>query len=306
MIETMFPTKTGFISFRLYDVWYKIVGDHEEPGKLPLLCLHGGPGMPSWYLQPLEAFAAAGRRVIFYDQVGCGHSEHYHDPALWTLALFVEELGVVRQALGLAHVHLLGHSWGGMLALEYALSQPAGLASLIIASAGASSPQWNAEIQRLRSELPLDVQAILQQHETAGTTDALEYIEAEGVFAARHLCRLDPLPDYLDETFPQLRQEVYHAMCGESEIRGVTGNLKDWDITARLGEIRAPTLITCGRYDEATPVLAETMQRGIPGAESVIFEQSAHFAFAEEPERFRQVVNQFSNCVEMSASSGQG
>ena len=100
MTDTPIPTQTGFISFRVYDVWYRIVGDQEAPGKFPLLCLHGGPGLPHGYLKPLEALAATGRRVIFYDQVGCGNSEYPHDPALWTLALFVEELGVVRQALG--------------------------------------------------------------------------------------------------------------------------------------------------------------------------------------------------------------
>jgi proline-specific peptidase len=286
-------TKTGFITFRLYDTWYKIVGAPSAPDKIPLLCLHGGPGMPHGYLKPLEALAERGRQVIFYDQVGCGNSERVHNPELWTLPLFVEELGVVRQALGLERVHLLGHSWGGMLALEYALTQPSGLASLIIASSGASSAQWNAEIQRLRAELPPEIQAALQKHELAWTTEDLEYLEAEKFFADQHLCRLEPLPDYMDETFLELRQEVYHTMCGESEIMGVTGNLKDWDIIERLPEIHVPTLITCGRYDEATPALAETMRRGLPNAELVIFEQSAHFAFAEEPKHFRQEIEQF-------------
>src|SRR5205814_3486417 len=118
------PAIEGFLPFRGYRDWYRIVGAREEPGKLPLLALHGGPGAAHDYLEPLEALAATGRRVIFYDQLGCGRSDQPHDPSLWTVALFVEEVGVVRQALGLETLHLLGQSWGGMLGMEYALSQP--------------------------------------------------------------------------------------------------------------------------------------------------------------------------------------
>ena len=150
------PTKEGFVSFRGYNVWYRVVGDRETPGKLPLLCLHGGPGGTHDYLEPLEAMVATGRRVIFYDQLGAGNSDHPHNPSLWTVPLFVEELGIVCQALGLEHVHILGQSWGGMLGMEYALTQPPGLVSLIVADSPASMPQWVAEANRLRAELPSD------------------------------------------------------------------------------------------------------------------------------------------------------
>src|SRR5215813_5959519 len=108
--------REGFIPFRGYQTWYRIVGDREEAGKLPLLCLHGGPGTPHDYLEPLEALAETGRRVIFYDQLGCGNSDHPHDPSLWEIELFVEEVDAVRAALGLEAIHLLGQSWGGFLA----------------------------------------------------------------------------------------------------------------------------------------------------------------------------------------------
>jgi proline-specific peptidase len=140
------PTEQGQVALRGYNVWYRIVGDREAPGKLPLMCLHGGPGFPHDYLEPLQAMAATGRRVIFYDQLGCGNSDKPHDPSLWTVPLFVEELREIRRALGLERVHLLGQSWGGMLAMEYALTEPAGLASLILADSSASMPQWIAQI----------------------------------------------------------------------------------------------------------------------------------------------------------------
>lgn len=293
------PTIEGSVSFRGYNVWYRSVGDREALGKLPLLCLHGGPGFTHDYLEPLEAIATTGRRVIFYDQLGCGNSDQPHEPSMWTVPLFVEELGVIRRALGLERVHLLGQSWGGMLAMEYALTQPAGLASLILADSLASMPQWIAEIDRLRAELPSDVPATLLRHEAAGTTDDSAHQEGMMVFYRRHLCRLDPWPDPLNRTFEKLMQnpEVYGTMWGASEFH-VTGTLKDWDIEDRLGEICVPTLVLSGRYDETTPVLTEALHRGIAGSEWVIFENSAHMPHLEETERYLQVLTKFVDRVE--------
>lgn len=293
------PTKEGFVSFRGFNVWYRIVGDYEMPGKLPLLCLHGGPGAPHDYLEPLEAMAAAGRRVIFYDQLGAGNSDHVHDPSLWTVPLFVEELSVVRQTLGLDQVHILGQSWGGMLGMEYALTQPADLASLIVADSPASMHQWVAEANRLRAELPSDIQQTLLKHEAAGTTDDLAYQEAMLVFYRRHVCRLDPWPDCVNRTFEKILEapEVYNTMNGPSEFH-VTGVIKDWDIVSRLGEIHVPTLVISGRYDEATPLIAETVHRGIPGSEWVLFENSSHMPHVEETTRFLHVLTSFLDHVE--------
>lgn len=291
--------KEGFVSFRGYKVWYRIVGDREEPNKLPLLCLHGGPGGTHDYLEPLEVMAATGRRVIFYDQLGAGNSDHPSNPSMWTVALFLEELGVMRRELGLDRVHILGQSWGGMLAMEYALTQPAGLASLIPADSLASMPKFVAETNRLRSQLPPEVQKTLLKHEAAGTTDDPAYQEAIMVFYNRHLCRLNPWPDCLSRTFEKLTRspEVYYTMNGPSEFH-VIGVIKDWDITNRLGEIHIPTLVIGGRYDEATPAITETVHRGIPGSEWVIFENSSHMPHLEETERYIQVLTNFLNRVE--------
>jgi len=293
-MNTDIPAKEGFVSFQGYNVWYRAVGDREAPGKFPLLCLHGGPGASHDYLTPLEALVATGRRVIFYDQLGGGNSDHPHNPSLWTVPLFVEELGVVRQALGLERVHILGQSWGGMLGMEYALTQPAGLASLIVADSPASMPQWVAEANRLRADLPPNVQETLLKHEAAGTTDDPAYQEAMLVFYRRHVCRLDPWPDCFNRTFEKLSQypEVYYTMNGPSEFH-VIGVIKDWDIVDQLGEIQAPTLVISGLYDEATPAIAQTVHRGIPGSEWVVFENSSHTPHLEETERYLQVVASF-------------
>jgi L-proline amide hydrolase len=298
-MKTDFPSTEGTVDFRDFKVWYRIVGEGEAPGKFPLLCLHGGPGVPHDYLEPLEGMAATGRRVIFYDQLGCGNSDQPHDPALWTVDLFVEELGVMRQALKLDRVHILGQSWGGMLAMQYALTQPAGLLSLNIASSPANMQQWVAEANRLRADLPPEVQQTLLKHEQAGTTDHPDYETAMMVFYKRHVCRLDPYPDYVERAFSKLAQnpEVYHTMNGPSEFH-VIGLIKDFDVVARLGEIRVPTLVTSGRYDEATPAIAQTVHHGIPGSEWVLFENSAHLSHVEETERYLQVLGDFLAQVE--------
>src|SRR5437879_3881963 len=122
----------GNVPFRGFQTWYRVVGEREDEGKLPLLLLHGGPGATHDYLEPLEGMAETGRRAIFYDQLGCGKSDLPDDPSLWTTELFVDEVGAMREALGLERVHVFGNSWGGMLALEYALTRPAGLVSLVL------------------------------------------------------------------------------------------------------------------------------------------------------------------------------
>ena len=294
-----FLSTEGFIPFRGYRTWYRIVGNGEEPGKLPLLVLHGGPGASHDYLEPLEAMANTGRRVIFYDQLGGGNSDHPHNPSMWTVALFVEELGVVRKALALDHLHLLGQSWGGMLGMEYALTQPSGLASLTVADSPASMIQWVSEANRLRAQLPPEVQQTLLHHEQNGTTDSREYQDAMLVYYRRHVCRLDSWPDCVTRTFEKLAQypEVYNTMNGPSEFH-VIGTLKTWDITNRLHEIKVPTLLLSGRYDEATPIIVEPIQRSIPGSEWIIFENSSHMPHVEETELYLQVLDRFLMHVE--------
>jgi L-proline amide hydrolase len=289
------PIQEGFIPFKGYQTWYRIVGDGEEPGKLPLLCLHGGPGACHDYLESLDAMADTGRRVVYYDQLGCGNSHiDQSRPEMWTVDLYVEEVDVVRKALGLERIHLLGQSWGGMLAMEYMIRQPKGVASVTIASSPASMIQWVEEAGKLREQLPPDVQATLVKHEIAGTTSSDEYQQVMLEFYNRHVCRIVPNPEYVRRSFAKMAQypEVYNTMNGPSEFF-VIGTLKNWDIIDQLGKIHAPSLVTSGRYDEATPAIAETVHKGIPGSQWVLFENSSHTAHAEEAERYMQVLGDF-------------
>jgi L-proline amide hydrolase len=292
----------GYVPFRGYRTWYRIVGEGEDEGKLPVLYLHGGPGGTHDYLEPLEAMAETGRRAIFYDQIGCGKSDLPDDPSLWKVETFVDELSEVRRHLGLDTLHIFGNSWGGMLAMEYALTQPAGVASMILASSPSSIPQWVAEANRLRSLLPEDVQETLTSHEEAGTTDSPEYEQACLVFYRRHVCRLEEWPDCVLRTFAFIEEHgvVYKTMNGPSEFH-VIGPLKDWDITGRLGEIRIPALVITGEHDEATPAINETVSSGIRGSESVIYSGASHMAHVEDPDGYMRVLDGFLSRIEARA-----
>jgi proline-specific peptidase len=290
----------GTVEFRGHRTWYQIVGDRSPSGKLPLLVLHGGPGVPHGYLQDLAALADGDRAVVFYDQLGCGRSDHPDDPTLWVMSTFVDELANLREALRLEQVHLLGHSWGGWLALEYALGQPQGLASLVLASTCASLPAFAAETRRLKAQLPADVRATIDRHEADGTTDDDEYVEATMAYYTQWVCRRQPFPDHVLAAFTNINEDIYATMQGPEW--NVTGNLKDWDVTSRLGELDLPVLVTSGRFDEMTRTVVQPLVDGIPGAEEVVFEDSAHVAMAEEPEHFRDVVESFFARVEATSS----
>lgn len=283
------PAAEGRIPFRGHETWYRLVRGPAEA--VPLLCLHGGPGSTHLGLRPLVALADE-RTVVLYDQLGGGNSTRHDDPELWTVETFLDEVNAVRAALGLDRVHVLGYSWGGMLALEYALTRPAGLVGLVLSSTLSSSRLWGEEALRLRADMADEVRRVLDEHEAAGTTGDPAYEEAALAFYHRHVCRLDPWPEIVERIHKELRREVYEHMWGPSEVFP-SGTLKDWDVTPRLGEISVPTLVTCGRYDEATPAQAEVIARGIPGAELVVLEGVAHMAPIEGPEAYLRVVREF-------------
>jgi L-proline amide hydrolase len=291
------PTREGTLQFELGDgeiaeTWFRITGDLQAGGA-PLVLLHGGPGATHDYLLSMTDLAS-NRAVIHYDQLGNGRSSHYPERGadFWTVDLFVRELHSLVSALGIAdRHHVLGQSWGGFLAQEYALTQPAGLRSLILADTAASFPDFVSEANRLRADLPPEVEATLRRHEEAGTTDDPAYMEACQVFYARHVCRLDPMPPEVVAAFEWIDRDptVYHTMNGPSEFH-VVGSIRDWQSKDRIGQIHVPTLLVSGRHDEATPALQETLQQGIAGSEWVVFEDSSHMPHVEERERFMQVV----------------
>jgi proline-specific peptidase len=259
-------------------VWFQRVESGARG--TPLLCLHGGPGMPHDYLEPLGALSDD-RPVIFYDQLGCGRSAA-GDGVDWTVDRFVEELAAVREHLELEEVVIFGNSWGGMLAIRYMLERPSGVRGLILSSAPPSVSKWLDDAAALRRQLPPSVQDVLRIHEDRGFYGCPEYQGAVAEFYRRHLCRVSPWPACLERTFAGMGGDVYMAMWGPSEFGPVSGVLRDWEMIERLPELSVPTLVTCGRFDEASPEHMAILAAGIQGAELSIFEASSHTAFIEE------------------------
>ena len=271
-------------------VRYRILGDGERT----LVLLHGGPGGGSLYLKPLEQLAGSDRRVVVYDQLGCGASDRPDDPSLWRADRFVDELEALRDHLELDAFDLYGHSWGGMLAQDYALRHQERLRSLILASTIAEAALLRREMERLLQAFDEKTRATLRRHEEAGTTDTEEYLAAVLAVYRVHLIRLDPFPRELYSTFDA--PEVYRRMWGPSEFCFI-GNLSDWDRVDRLGEIDVPALITVGRHDELTPACSGQIHERIRGSRLVVFPDCSHWTFWEEPEGYLETVDGFLRSV---------
>jgi L-proline amide hydrolase len=287
----------GEIAWDGHRTWFRLRGQLGRGGAAPIVLLHGGPGGTHDYLEPLLALGDSGRPVVLYDQIGNGRSDHLREAPseFWTVELFKHELTSLLRQLEIDDRYLLlGQSWGGMLALEHALEQPPGLLGMVLADSPASMPLWVEEANRLRTALPAGVQGVLSAHERAGTTESPEYATAVDAFNRLYVCRLDPWPEPLQRAFALIGEDptVYGTMIGPSEFH-VTGSLKDWDITERLGEISAPTLLISGLHDEATPRIVEELHRRIEGSTWELFESSSHTPHLEEPERFLDSCERF-------------
>jgi proline-specific peptidase len=269
----------GYIEVPGGRVWYAIEGA-GAPGT-PLLCLHGGPGMPHDYLEPLADLADE-RPVVFYDQLGCGRSAGPDDPALWTVDRSVLEVAAVRAALDLDEPHLFGNSWGGWLAMEYLVRGAPPPRTVIISSAPASVAEWIEDAAELRAGLPAGMQAVLDRHEARGWLTCPEYVAVVAAYYQRHVCRTAPWPACVEQAFAGMNAAIYGAMWGASEFGPVTGVLRDWDVRGQLGVIAVPALVTAGRHDEARPARMRALADELPQAELAIFENSSHLAFVEE------------------------
>jgi L-proline amide hydrolase len=289
--------RTGMLDFGDWQTWYRVTGDLRTAPKTPVVILHGGPGASHNYTLRMARLAEQGHPVIHYDQLGAGLSTHLPDKGaeFWTVDLFLDELDNLLSRLEIRDRYaVIGQSWGGMLGAEHAIRRPAGLRSLVIADSPASMQLWVSEANRLRDDLPPEIQKVLLRHEEAGTTDSAEYEEAEKTFYNRHVCRVVPNPPEVAESFANIAKDptVYHTMNGPSEFH-VVGTLRDWSVVERVSSITAPTLLVSGAYDEATPATMQPFMDAIPDVRWEIFAESSHMPHVEEEERFLSVVGDF-------------
>jgi proline-specific peptidase len=279
----------GYVDYLGHKTWYRAAGDLASDA-IPLLALHGGPGSTHHYFAPLERLADE-RPVVVYDQLGCGGSDRPQDVE-WSVEVFRDEVDAVRAQLGLDQIHLLGTSWGGMLALEHVFSGAEGIVSLILSSTLASIDQWAAEQVVLRNALPPEVVEVLDRHERSGTYDDPEYERALETYNDRHFYR-GPRPRLeLELMDAEKSKDVYRTMQGPNEWTP-TGVLRGWDVRDRLSDIDVPTLVIRGRHDMCTDPVAATLVAGIRGAREVVLEESSHTPVLEETDRYLDSIGSF-------------
>ena len=284
----MAKIQEGYIPFKGYKTYYRIVGECEK-GKLPLLALHGGPGCAHDYLESLDAIADKyGRAVYYYDQIGCGKSPvPTGNEDLYCEELFEEELVEVRKALNLDHVHILGQSWGGMLAIEYLCDyKPDGIKSVILSSTLPSSQLWAHEQHRLISFMSREDQDAIARAEESGNFDDPDYLAANDRFMLLHCAGAvtEDAPECLRRP-KKSGKEAYLYGWGPNEFTP-SGSLANWEYREKIGNIQEPALIINGTNDLCTPLVAKTMYDAIPNSRWELFDGCRHMCFAEDTKKY--------------------
>ena len=285
--------KEGFITVKGGKVWYKIVG---EGVKTPILLLHGGPGVPSFYLNPLSALGKD-RPVIFLDQLGCGRSDKITDTTLMTVENFVDQIKQIKDSLGIKDFYLYGQSWGTMLGTDYYLKYPEGIKAIIFSSPAISIPMWLQDADTLISTLPDSIQNAIRTNEQNKTFESPDYQNAILVYYQNFLARKLPWSSDIDSAFLLMGTNVYNFMGGPSEFT-MTGTLKDYDRTNRLNEIKVPTLFITGEFDEARPSTVKYYQNLVPGAQFELIENAGHLTMQDNPDKNLKIITDFINSIE--------
>jgi L-proline amide hydrolase len=255
--------------------WYRVVGNLDPDAlQAPVVICHGGPGATHDYIEPIAQLSRSGRACVLYDQLGNGRSDHLPDadPSFWTVELFERELAALVEHLGIdGRYHVIGQSWGGMLALLHALERPPGLVSVVAADSPASIDAFVAGANELLDGFPADIVDTIRAGERSGATEAPEFQAAVMEFYKRHVCRVDPWPDEVVRTFDAMESDptVYATMNGPTEFT-VVGTIAGFDITDRLGEIDVPVLLICGEHDEVRPSVVASIHEHLRESELVV------------------------------------
>ncbi|MBD3298890.1 MAG: proline iminopeptidase-family hydrolase, partial [candidate division Zixibacteria bacterium] len=278
----------GYVDVPGGQVWYRVVGSSAAT---PLLVLHGGPGIPSDYLFSLSDLAGD-RPVVFYDQLGCGRSTQTSDPALWTVDRFVAEIDAVREQLGLNEVHLYGHSWGTVLAVEYMLTQPAGVKSLVLCGPALSFENWERDVDSLLRTFPDSLRSVIMTTERDGSYQSSAFQQAVMDFYHSYLARSQPWSADLRHAVETRNLPMSVHMLGPSPF-SVTGTLKNYDCTSQLSQITVPTLLLAGDHDEVLPSTLVAYNKLFPRSEAAIVGRSGHLPTHDQPDKHNRIVRRF-------------
>lgn len=282
----------SFITTNYAKIWYQICDTATSQNQIPIICINGGPGLTHDSLLTLKTLAN-NHPVIFYDQSGCGKTTTKNpDFNNWTLDYFTNELESFIAALGYKQVHIIGHSWGGMLAVQYALKNPTKIASLILIGPCLSSSMWIDDCKKLAESVSPKLYNTMLIHETNQTTDSSEYAEAINEFYSNFFCRTLPWPKDLENAMSLINRKIYETMWGCSET-SATGNLKDIDLVPNLHLINHPTLFICGQYDPATPESMHFCASKMKNAKVTVIENCAHCVPFEKPTELITAINTF-------------
>lgn len=297
--SNVYPQSEGFVDAKGVLVYWKSVG--RGP---PLVVLHGGPGASHDYLLPHLLPLARTNRLVFIDERGSGRSERLEDRRRYTVANMLEDIEAVRAALGLGRIHLLGHSFGGVLAQAYAFKYPQNLSSLILCSTFHTTRAINKALADIKAAMDPELRARIEKMEKDGLygkgqrwqwgrypDEYMKAAWAEGYFP--YLYQARPDPTYDPNPGAMMGWDVYREMWGSTGEYVVDGNLGPLDFTEALKKVRVPTLITVGDHDETAPWIAEEMAKLVPGAKLVVFPGSGHMTFVDQPVLFRKAVDDF-------------
>jgi proline iminopeptidase len=270
-----------------FKVWTKRFGNNPTT---KVLLLHGGPGGSDEYFESFESFLPQeGIEFIYYDQLGSYRSDKPTDTTLWNVTRFVEELEQVRQALHLdsSNFYVLGHSWGGILAMEYALKYQQHIKGLIISNMMSSCPaydKYNEEVLQKQMDKKV-VDSILKFEATNTTTNPRYMALLQKNYYDQHVCRIVPNPEPFARSFSHFNNQIYVQMQGPSEF-GIAGNLATWDRTNDLPKIKTPTLVIRGMYDTMDPAFMEMMSKKLPNGSLVTCTNGSHCSMWDDQENY--------------------
>jgi proline iminopeptidase len=285
-----------------FKVWTKRFGDNP---RIKLLLLHGGPGASHEYFEALET-ALAGKAIefIYYDQLGSAYSEQPTELSLWTIDRFVDEVEQVRIALGLDkdNFYLLGHSWGGILATEYALRHGEHLKGLIISNMMMSIPDYNHYAETvLAKQMEPAVVAEIKAIEARGEYESPRYLELLiPSFYHAHICRLTEWPDAVNRTFARLNRQIYVLMQGPSEF-GASGLLENWDRKADLPKLAMPTLVIAGAHDTMDPEHMRWVSTQVQHGSFLLCPNGSHLSMWDDQQTYVHGLLDFLEAVDHGA-----
>lgn len=288
--------KVGYASLPGVRLFYRTMGRGT-----PILFLHGGPGLPHGYLLPWMEPLASSHRLVFFDQRGVGRSGKPTDGD-YSVAAVARDVEALRRSLRLGKVHLFGFSWGGALALEFAIRYAESLRSLTVAEGFANTDALNVRLQSWLANAPPDLRAVVERCEqeglfASGDRYPPEYDDAVGKIYPRNPERPPgwKVPPTFVEAVQNLAWDVYYAMWGRDGEFRLTGTLAGWDALSRMSPLQVPVLLLVSRYGMWTPKEADAISKKMPNSRVALFEHSGHLMFVDEPERFVRVMKAFLN-----------